>query len=73
MGTIKTPTNHRTSPLFAVDKKSNLGYSGDSKSGWIGHLPASWIPYIQLARLSPPAGLFLIYFPHLFGVRHGPI
>ncbi|KAI1762726.1 UbiA prenyltransferase [Hypoxylon sp. FL1150] len=26
-----------------------------------------------LARLSPPAGVFLIYFPHLFGVIHGAI
>jgi 4-hydroxybenzoate polyprenyltransferase len=43
-------------------------YGGNSKAGWVGSLPDSWIPYIQLARLSPPAGLFLIYFPHLFGV-----
>lgn len=32
---------------------------------------ASWVPYVQLARLSPPAGLFLIYFPHFFGAVLG--
>jgi 4-hydroxybenzoate polyprenyltransferase len=36
-------------------------------------LPISWIPFVQLARLSPPVGLFLIYFPHLFGILHAAI
>lgn len=43
-------------------------YGGNSATGWVALLPPSWVPYIQLARLNPPAGLFLIYFPHLFGV-----
>ncbi|KAI0802229.1 UbiA prenyltransferase [Xylaria sp. FL0064] len=45
-------------------------YGSNYAGGWLSNLPASWIPYIQLARLSPPAGLFLIYFPHLFGTIH---
>jgi 4-hydroxybenzoate polyprenyltransferase len=36
-------------------------------------LSSSLTPYIQLARLSHPAGLFLIYFPHVFGVLHAAI
>ncbi|KAI1377105.1 UbiA prenyltransferase [Hypoxylon crocopeplum] len=43
-------------------------YGGGHAGGWVGRLPASWVPYVQLARLSPPAALFLIYFPHFFGV-----
>lgn len=43
-------------------------YGGNHAGGWVGRLPASWVPYIQLARLSPPAALFLIYFPHFFGI-----
>ncbi|KAI0403373.1 UbiA prenyltransferase family-domain-containing protein [Xylaria palmicola] len=43
-------------------------YGGNHAGGWVDRLPASWIPYVQLARLSPPAALFLIYFPHFFGV-----
>ena len=45
-------------------------YGGNNKAGWLGLLPNSWLPFVQLARLSPPAGLFLIYFPHLFGLLH---
>ncbi|KAM7200335.1 UbiA prenyltransferase family domain containing protein [Naviculisporaceae sp. PSN 640] len=48
-------------------------YGGKHTGGWVGHLPASWIPYIQLARLSPPAGVFLVFFPHFFGVVHGAL
>ena len=48
-------------------------YGGNDDTGWLSRLPNSWLPYVQLARLSPPAGLFLIYFPHLFGTLHGAI
>ncbi|KAI2643724.1 UbiA prenyltransferase family-domain-containing protein [Xylaria nigripes] len=43
-------------------------YGGIHAGGWVGCLPASWVPYVQLARLSPPAALFLIFFPHFFGI-----
>lgn len=46
-------------------------YGGRHTGGWVDRLPASWVPYIQLARLSPPAGVFLVFFPHLFGILHG--
>ncbi|KAF2788460.1 UbiA prenyltransferase [Melanomma pulvis-pyrius CBS 109.77] len=51
-------------------KKISLAYQygGNYRSGWLAYLPESWLPYVQLARLSPPVGLFLIYFPHLFGL-----
>ncbi|KAI5862346.1 prenyltransferase [Durotheca rogersii] len=45
-------------------------YGGGHAGGWVNLLPASWVPYVQLARLSPPAALFLIYFPHAFGALH---
>ena len=48
-------------------------YGGNSTRGWVGELPVSWVPYIQLARLSPPVGVCLIYFPHLFGVLLGAV
>ncbi|EUC42421.1 hypothetical protein COCMIDRAFT_103530 [Bipolaris oryzae ATCC 44560] len=43
-------------------------YGGVHSEGWVNRLPSSWIAYVQLSRLSPPAALFLIFFPHLFGV-----
>lgn len=48
-------------------------YGGNSQTGWVSHLPRAWLPYIQLARLSPPAGIALIYFPHLFGILHAAV
>ena len=48
-------------------------YGGNSRYGFLSILPDSWLPYVQLTRLSPPAGLFLIYFPHLIGLLHAAI
>src|SRR4051794_37399684 len=54
------------------DMKDGLSrqYGGVHAGGWVNFLPSSWVPYVQLSRLSPPAGFFLIYFPHFFGVMH---
>ncbi|MCJ1388701.1 Para-hydroxybenzoate--polyprenyltransferase, mitochondrial precursor (PHB:polyprenyltransferase) [Xylographa bjoerkii] len=30
-------------------------------------IPPSWLPYIQLSRLDRPTGIYLFYFPFLFG------
>lgn len=48
-------------------------YGGLHTGSWVTVMPLSWIPYMQLAGLSPPAGVFLIYFPHLFGALLGGI
>jgi len=58
-----------TEKLVGVRTNSDLAqqYGGQHSGRWVSSLPESWVPYVQLARLSPPAGLALIYFPHLFG------
>lgn len=48
-------------------------YGGGHVGGWVARLPPTWIPFVQLARLSPPAAIALIYFPHFFGVIHAAI
>src|SRR5438105_263562 len=48
-------------------------YGGQHAGAWVDRLPAAVIPYIQLTRLSPPAGLLLIFLPHLFGILHAAI
>jgi 4-hydroxybenzoate polyprenyltransferase len=48
-------------------------YGGNHSTGWLYHLPAQWLPYVQLARLSPPVGLFLIYLHHSFGLLYAAI
>ncbi|KAL4889678.1 UbiA prenyltransferase family-domain-containing protein [Aspergillus ambiguus] len=52
--------------------KSSLStqYGGVHAGGWVDYLPSSFVPYIQLCRLSPPAAFFIIFFPHFFGVVH---
>lgn len=64
--TSKAPSRR---PNEAHDALSEQ-YGGSRAPGWVELLPASWAPFIKLARLSPPAALFLIYFPHLFGLLH---
>lgn len=60
-------------PSTAIEpSKDNLSqqYGGIHSGGWVNYLPSSWVAYVQLSRLSPPAALFLIFFPHFFGVIH---
>ncbi|KAI1437418.1 UbiA prenyltransferase family-domain-containing protein [Xylaria sp. CBS 124048] len=66
----KSNPSKDTLTIFADFNNDALSkqYGGIHAGGWVGLLPASWVPYIQLARLSPPAALFLIFFPHFFGV-----
>lgn len=49
------------------------GYGGLRSGRWVDLMPSNWHPFIQLARLSPPTGMLLIYFPHIFGVIYGAI
>ncbi|KAI1827531.1 UbiA prenyltransferase family-domain-containing protein [Xylaria intraflava] len=66
------PTYHKSKalPVSAEPEHAELSkqYGGIHEGLWVGRLPASWVPYIQLARLSPPAALFIIFFPHFFGI-----
>lgn len=66
--------NTRMSPSFDTKRNGTKvlasQYGGSTAAGWVGRLPQSWIPYVQLARLDPPIALFLIYLPHLFGLLH---
>ncbi|OTB02609.1 hypothetical protein M426DRAFT_194787 [Hypoxylon sp. CI-4A] len=67
----KKGNGHPPSSKEATDFQNNAlaqQYGGGHAGGWVGRLPSSWVPYVQLARLSPPAALFLIYFPHFFGI-----
>ena len=52
-------------------KKHKAGrvYKSPSK-GWVSYLPSAFVPYIQLARLTSPAPIFLVYLPHLYGTLH---
>jgi 4-hydroxybenzoate polyprenyltransferase len=36
--------------------------------GWVSRLPRAWLPYLLLARLDRPIGIWLLFFPGLWGI-----
>ncbi|KAL8681823.1 MAG: hypothetical protein Q9186_002055 [Xanthomendoza sp. 1 TL-2023] len=54
---------HRASTSHRINKL--IDYQ-PPKTGLISLLPASWIPYAELARLDKPAGTYYLFFPCLF-------
>jgi len=36
--------------------------------GWVARLPASWRPYVLLARMDRPIGAWLLFLPGLWGI-----
>ncbi|KAK2598897.1 hypothetical protein QQS21_005639 [Conoideocrella luteorostrata] len=59
--------------LTKRDAGLNQQYGGFHTGSWVDKLPSSWALFVQLTRLSPPVGVFLVLFPHLFGVLHASI
>jgi 4-hydroxybenzoate polyprenyltransferase len=37
-------------------------------TGWVSRLPRSWLPYLLLARLDRPIGIWLLLLPGLWGI-----
>lgn len=40
------------------------------ESGWMSHIPTSWLPFAELMRLDRPNGFWYFYLPHLYGTLH---
>lgn len=62
--------NEKILESLEVAPVSGKQYGGIHDGDWVDQLPPSWIPYVQLSRLSPPAGFIIIVFPHLTGVLY---
>ncbi len=73
MSRVDSSNEKHTAQIEGHGGDLSTQYGGGHIGSWVGYLPESWVPYVQLARLSPPAGLFLIYFPHIFGVVNSAI
>lgn len=56
-----------------LEEAPPVRWGGVHVGAWVSLLPSSWVPYVQLARLSPPVPLLLIFFPHVFGLLHAAI
>jgi 4-hydroxybenzoate polyprenyltransferase len=37
-------------------------------SGWVSRMPSTWLPYLLLARLDRPIGIWLLFLPGLWGI-----
>jgi 4-hydroxybenzoate polyprenyltransferase len=37
-------------------------------SGWVARLPRPWLPYLLLARVDRPIGIWLLFLPGLWGI-----
>lgn len=72
MATITITNGKGNGTTISPETKDGLSkqYGGVHSDGWVNRLPPSWVAYVQLSRLSPPAAFFLIFFPHFFGVLH---
>ena len=42
--------------------------SRNPERGFLTLIPQTWVPYAELMRLDRPFGIFLFYFPYLFGL-----
>lgn len=50
----------RTNPL---NKHTDI-----AATGWVARLPRAWLPYLLLARLDRPIGIWLLFLPGLWGI-----
>ena len=44
------------------------GFTDISATGWVARAPAGWRPYLLLARLDRPIGIWLLFLPGAWGI-----
>jgi 4-hydroxybenzoate polyprenyltransferase len=47
---------------------TDVAHSDIKTGGWVARMPARWTPYILLARLDRPIGVWLLFLPGLWGI-----
>ena len=45
-----------------------MGHTDIVRTGWVGRLPAAWVPYALLARADRPIGFWLLFLPGLWAI-----
>ncbi|MBV9248899.1 MAG: 4-hydroxybenzoate octaprenyltransferase [Acetobacteraceae bacterium] len=43
-------------------------HSDIAAEGWVSRLPQAWLPYLLLARVDRPIGIWLLFLPGLWGI-----
>jgi 4-hydroxybenzoate polyprenyltransferase len=45
-----------------------IAHTDIAASGWVSRLPRTWLPYLLLARVDRPIGIWLLFLPGLWGI-----
>ncbi len=45
-----------------------IAHTDIAATGWVSRLPRSWLPYLLLARLDRPIGIWLLFLPGVWGI-----
>src|SRR5580698_2718738 len=45
-----------------------MSHTDIAASGWVSRLPRAWLPWLLLARLDRPIGIWLLFLPGLWGI-----
>src|ERR1700729_3414286 len=45
-----------------------MPYTDIAAAGWVSRLPRAWLPWLLLARLDRPIGIWLLFLPGLWGI-----
>ena len=57
-------------PASSTASVADLPLYKTPRKGFLSLLPSSWVPLGELMRLDKPTGLYLFYFPYLFGLLY---
>src|SRR5260221_10534172 len=45
-----------------------IAHTDIAATGWVSRLPRRWLPYLLLARVDRPIGIWLLFLPGLWGI-----
>jgi 4-hydroxybenzoate polyprenyltransferase len=45
-----------------------IAHTDIAATGWVSRLPRTWLPYLLLARVDRPIGMWLLFLPGLWGI-----
>jgi 4-hydroxybenzoate polyprenyltransferase len=51
-----------------VTGHTKTGHTDIAAEGWVARLPRAWLPYLLLARVDRPIGIWLLFLPGLWGI-----
>src|SRR5215472_18848615 len=53
---------------MAAGTVATMAHTDIVATGWVARLPRTWLPYLLLARVDRPIGVWLLFLPGLWGI-----